>query len=205
MSDGKKTAACFLLNAGLISEIQDDRLPIIKGAVENNINTVLTSSMGRLFDAVSSILSICHKNRYEGEGAVRLEKEALLALRNEISPEKVTFALNENNGIIEIDPGPVLKTLSELRNSVDKGSLALGFHYGVADVIVKVCERIRNKQNINTVALSGGVFQNTILSERVLKLLREKGFLVYVNMAVPPNDGSISLGQTYIGLMRKEK
>ncbi|WMJ86103.1 carbamoyltransferase HypF [Anaerocolumna sp. MB42-C2] len=202
MSDAKKTADCFLLKAGLITEIQDDRLPVIKGAIENHINTVLTSSMGRLFDAVSSILSICHKSRYEGECAAMLEKEAVLALRKEISPEKVTFAFNENNGIIEIDPNPVLKTLCQLRNSVDRGSLALGFHYGVADIILKVCEWIRNKQNINTVALGGGVFQNTVLSERVLKLLREKNFSVYVNMAVPPNDGSISLGQTYIGLMK---
>ncbi len=202
MADAKKTATCFLLKAGLLPEIQDDRVPIIKGAVENNINTVLSSSMGRLFDAVSSILSICHENRYEGECAAMLEKEAVLALRKGIKPEKVTFALKENNGIIEIDPKPTLKTLCELRNSADKGSLALGFHYGVADVILMVCELIRNKQSVNTVALSGGVFQNTVLSERVLKLLREKEFLVYVNMAVPPNDGCISLGQTYIGLSK---
>jgi hydrogenase maturation protein HypF len=67
--------------------------------------------------------------------------------------------------------------------------------------MVRVCEMIRSEQYLNTVALSGGVFQNTVLTEQALKLLRKRGFCVYVNEAVPPNDGSISLGQTYIGLM----
>jgi hydrogenase maturation protein HypF len=202
MKDGKKTAACFLLQAGLKEEVRDERLDIIKAAIDNKINTVLTSSMGRLFDAVASILDICQENRYEGECAVLLEKEALLAVRNHIEqPENLTFAIHKKSGIIEIDPRPVIKAISTLRRTRTKASLALGFHYSAAKAVLRVCEIIREEQNINTVALSGGVFQNTILTERVLKLLREKDFSVYINMAVPPNDGSISLGQTYIGLM----
>ncbi len=204
MRDGKKTAACFLLNAGLFKEIQDERRDMMKAALDRRINTFLSSSMGRLFDAVASILAICHMNRYEGECASLLEKEAVLACRNQIKPEKLTFAIQEKSGIIEINPEPVLKSLCKLKDTVDKGSLALGFHYGAADAVLRVCEIIREEQGIHTVALSGGVFQNTVLTELVLKLLREKGFLVYLNMAVPPNDGCISLGQTYIGLMSSE-
>lgn len=201
MKDGKKTATCFLLQAGLKEEIKDERVDLIKAALDNKINTVLTSSMGRLFDAVASILDICQENRYEGEGAALLEKEAVLAVRNHLEPENLTFAIFKKSGIIEIDPRPVIIAISTLRGTRSKASLALGFHYSVANAVLRVCEIIREEQNMNTVALSGGVFQNTILTERVLKLLRETDFSVYVNMAVPPNDGSISLGQTYIGLM----
>ena len=201
MKDGKKTATCFLLQAGLKEEVKDERVDLIKAALDNKINTVLTSSMGRLFDVAASLLDICQENRYEGEGAALLEKEAVLAVRNHLEPENLTFAICKKSGIIEIDPKPVIKAISTLRGTRSKASLALGFHYSVANAVLRVCEIIREEQNMNTVALSGGVFQNTILTERVLKLLREADFSVYVNMAVPPNDGSISLGQTYIGLM----
>ncbi|MGB8450869.1 MAG: carbamoyltransferase HypF [Anaerocolumna sp.] len=200
--DGKKTAACFLLKAGLENKIQDERLTMIKAAIDHNINTVLTSSMGRLFDAVTSILNLHHENRYEGECAVMLEKEAVQAVRKQIEPVKLTFAINQKCDIIEIDPAPVLQAICSLKATVGKGALALGFHYGLAEVVLKVCEIIREEQGIRTVALSGGVFQNTVLTEQILKLLRNKDFMIYVNMAVPPNDGSISLGQTYIGLMK---
>ncbi len=201
MRDGKKTATCFLLNAGLADEVRDERRDMIKAAMDNNMNTVLSSSMGRLFDAAASILDICQENRYEGECAARLEKEAVLAVRNQIKPENLTFAIHQNCGIIEIDPKPVLQAICGLRGTAGKASLALGFHYGVADAALRVCKIIRECRKLDTVALSGGVFQNTVLTERILMLLRENGFKVYVNMAVPPNDGSVSLGQTYIGLM----
>ncbi len=204
MRDGKKTAACFLLKAGLYGEIRDDRRDLIKAAVDNHINTVLSSSMGRLFDAVASILAVCKENRYEGECAAMLEKEAVLAVRNHVKPKKLTFAIHQKCGIIEIDPKPVLQSICRIKDTAGRGSLALGFHYGVAGAVLEVCEIIREKQMVNTVALSGGVFQNTVLTERVLKLLRKKGFMVYVNMAVPPNDGSVSLGQVFIGLMKQE-
>ncbi len=201
MRDGKKTAACFLLQAGLEEEVGDDRLELISAALRHKVNTVLSSSMGRLFDAVSSILGICQENRYEGECAALLEKEAVLAVRNRIAPVKLAFAIYEKSGIIEIDPSPLLKTMTSLRKTADRSALALGFHYAAADAVLEVSNRLREKEGISTVALSGGVFQNTVLTERVLKLLREDGFQVFVNLAVPPNDGCISLGQTYIGLM----
>ncbi|MDF2942487.1 MAG: (NiFe) hydrogenase maturation protein HypF [Herbinix sp.] len=202
MRDAKKTATCYLINSGLDEYSKDNRSEIIKAAINNKINTVLTSSMGRLFDAVASILNLGQDNRYEGECAASLEREAVLALRNDLQPEYLAFAIQVKSEIITIDPKPILETICHLRETIDPGSLALGFHYAVADMIGEVCEMIRRKQNSNTVAISGGVFQNTILTERTLKILREKRFQVYVNMAVPPNDGSISLGQTYIGLMK---
>lgn len=201
MRDGKKTAGCFLIEAGLSQEIRDDRLELMKAALDYKVNTVLTSSMGRLFDAVSSILGICQENRYEGICAAMLEKEAVMAEKNHIKPERLFFQIAIKNKKIEIDPQPIIRDLIQFRKTVSAASLALGFHYAVSDMVLQVCSIIREEQGIYTVALSGGVFQNTLLTNRTLNLLRKNGFYVYINQAVPPNDGSISLGQTYIGLM----
>lgn len=240
MKDAAKTAACFLIQYGLEEYLREDRKEIIKAAVKNRVNTVLTSSMGRLFDAVSSILNIAHENRYEGECAIRLEKEAVLMLRrlsgqnrreeigtveewdtsewkktavesgiektvwnirDWMKQEGISFVRESDSGIL-INPGPVLSALCRLRDTVDTGILALSFHYAVADMITEVCIRLREEVHSNIVALSGGVFQNSVLTERVIILLEREGFRVYVNEAVPPNDGSISLGQTYLGLMQ---
>lgn len=203
MKDAKKTAACFLYHAGLEDYISDERKAVIKAALEHQINTVKTSSMGRLFDAVSSLLGIQSENRYEGECAALLEKEAVLAVKNGVQAAKINFAIREKDGIMIIDTKPLLEGICKSKES--KASLALGFHDAVADLILKVCERLREQQRTDTVALCGGVFQNTVLTERTLKILRENNFKVFYNIAVPPNDGAISLGQAFIGLMRGEK
>ncbi|MHC1721863.1 MAG: carbamoyltransferase HypF [Aminipila sp.] len=214
MKDAKKTATCFLINSGLEQFIDDDRHEIIKAALKNHINTVLTSSMGRLFDAVSCILGILDENHYEGECAAYLEKEALLAEKGNVIPKEMAFNIIRNNDMIEIDSTPVLAVLCTLqevkedeRNSISqmRQSLALGFHYALADVIVNVCQILRDDHKLNSVAFSGGVFQNSVLTNHLIKLLRENEFTVYYNIAVPPNDGSISLGQTYVGIMKTDE
>ena len=239
MKDARKTAACYLLHYGQKAYIRDERKDMIEAAVTNRVNTVLTSSMGRLFDAVSSILNICQENSYEGECASLLEKEAVLAKRRlegcnpdasdhtydqsglksiediikqedisfeigleEILTEEKTEAISRSAACMGISPGPVLAALCRLRDRVEPGILALSFHYAVADMILEVTRRTGSEMNTNTVALCGGVFQNTILTERVFQLMEAEGFRVYVNEAVPPNDGSISLGQTYLGLLQ---
>jgi hydrogenase maturation protein HypF len=216
MKDAQKTATCFLLELELENYIDDTRKDIIKSAINSKINTVLSSSMGRLFDAVSAILEIKKENSYEGECAAHLEKQAILAKRNGVAPTKLSFGIEKKvehqtelnvdigaNEIVIANPKPLLEELCKLKATADTGSLALGFHYAVADLILNICNIIRAKQNINTVALSGGVFQNTVLTERTLELLIANDFDVHYNRSVPPNDGGISLGQTYIGLMRE--
>jgi len=156
---------------------KDDRWSIVKEALRQKINTVESSSMGRLFDAVSALLMIKQENDYEGQCAILLEDAAARAQKY---------------------PG---------KSRAD--DLALAFHHRICDMILTQCRRIRKQENIEAVALTGGVFQNKILMERSLKLLREEGFHVYYNISVSPNDGGIALGQNYIGmcdyLERKEK
>ena len=142
--------------------------PIIKAALDYNINTIESSSMGRLFDAVSSMLGICQENNYEGQCAILLEDAAARAMK---------------------DPGV---------NLAD--DLALKFHLNVAGVILEQCEKFRKKTGVNKVALSGGVFQNKILMEESLALLRAGKFEVFYNISVSPNDGGIALGQNYVAM-----
>ncbi len=205
MKDAKKTASCYLLKEDLGSFSQDERIDTIQAALKHKVNTVLTSSMGRLFDAVASLLDLGHSNLYEGECAANLEREAVFAIRENIKPIELSFAIRTENEIMKIEPGPLLKAICELREREDKRALALGFHYAVADMILEIAKRIREKEHTDQVALSGGVFQNTVLTERSCQLLRENGFQVYYNLAVPPNDGCISLGQTYVGLMKYQE
>lgn len=204
MRDARKTASCYLLHHGLEEYMMDERMDILKAALKHKMNAILSSSMGRLFDAVASVLEIAHENYYEGDCAAALEREAVLAVRNHIKPEELTFAILEKDEIIEMNPRPLLRQLSILKQTKDIGGLALGFHHAVAEAVGDICVRLSEKYHSNTVALSGGVFQNTILTELTLKVLRQKGFQVYVNITVPPNDGGISLGQAYLGLMAKQ-
>ncbi|MDF2540477.1 MAG: (NiFe) hydrogenase maturation protein HypF [Herbinix sp.] len=202
MKDAKKTADCFLIHYGLEQYCEDERSKVIAAAIQNQVNTIGSSSIGRLFDAAASILRIQDINRYEGECASLLEKEALLALISNKKPEDLDFSIKQKNEIIEIDPQPVLEALCHRRETKDIGALALGFHYAIARMIATICKHLSSKFQINTIALGGGVFQNTILTEETIRLLNEIDLCVYRNIMVPPNDGSISLGQTLIGIMR---
>jgi len=136
-----------------------------------------------------------------------LENAAAEALDAGLPPWDMGFeistAVNQDHGFDAIiSAKPVFAGLQEgLQKGVCQSRLALGFHYAVADMILKVCGKIREAEHIEAVALSGGVFQNKILMERALALLRAEGFTPYYNISVSPNDGGICLGQNYLGMM----
>lgn len=157
---------------------------LVDRAIENNINTVLSSSMGRLFDAVASVLDICHCNDYEGQCACALEKAA--------SKVEKAYPLT-----VSLDPKAILCEIKSLKNSVPKEELALGFHLMLCRLITQIAE----KYQIKNIALGGGVFNNRILTENTFKSLEEKGFSVYINEKVPCGDGGIALGQAYISAL----
>ncbi|SHL63148.1 hydrogenase maturation protein HypF [Anaerocolumna jejuensis DSM 15929] len=205
LKDARKLALCYLLQEGLEKEMQDERTPLIKAALKSGTNTYLTSSMGRLFDGVSALLGICRESRYEAEAAILLEQEARKALINGIEPAGLEFGIRIEEGMYRLDPAPLFLGLVRLKERKETGALALGFHYAVSEAVLYLCKEIKEKQNINDIALSGGVFANTLLLEKVTELLTENGFCVYRNEAVPPGDGCISLGQTFIGLERCEE
>lgn len=203
MKDASKIAMCHLYAAGLEDEIEDDRWPLIKAALDHDIQTHKNSSMGRLFDAVSAYIGVCGSNRYEAECAIKLENLADEAMKLKLEPINMSFGINEEAGMIIADPAPLWQVLRKQKNG-DKRKLALGLHFAVADIAEKIFCILREKRTINQAALSGGVFQNSVLLNETIKRLKAKGFEVYINEAVPPNDSGLSLGQAYIGLMNKE-
>jgi hydrogenase maturation protein HypF len=154
------------------------------------VGSPLTSSAGRLFDAVASILGVRDAINYEGQAAVELEQRA-------DPDERGAYAA----GMAGARPfrlagaDLVRAVVEDLRAGVDPGLVAARFHNGVAAAIVAGCARAREATGLATVALSGGVFQNLLLLERTVTGLEARGFRVLVHSRVPPNDGGISLGQ----------
>lgn len=170
-------------------------------------NSPLTSSCGRLFDAVSSMLDICHENLYEGQAAIELESAALSFFKNKFKAIQskhcsYPYAIIEQTAKEEPDHISVLDMLKMI--AVDKvqnkhiSEIAFKFHFTLATIIVDICRRMREKYSINTVCLSGGVFQNKLLLELTVSMLQIKTFAVYFPQKIPANDGGISLGQAVI-------
>lgn len=154
-----------------------------------------TSSAGRLFDAVSSLLGVRDETTYEGQAAVELEHLA-------DASETGSYA-------VPVDPGGVVEAshlvravCDDLLRDVDVARVAARFHNALADVVLDVCNRLRDQHGVLTVALSGGVFQNGLLLSRCLDRLEEAGFTVLTHRQVPPNDGGISLGQAAVAAAR---
>ncbi len=177
--NAKTVLNCYLANADI--DIEDT---LIKSALDTNINTVYSSSMGRLFDAVSAMLGICGYNSYEGKCASILEIEASKADK----PYHFTLPLVEN----QWDTSSLIKQIYNAKGSTSE--IALGFHCAIANAVVEVCENVK----IKNIALSGGVFMNRILTELCIDKLRKKGYNIYINRQVPANDGGIALGQAYL-------
>lgn len=195
--DAELTALCYLHAAGL--EVPSDRFATVKAAVRNRINTFESSSMGRLFDAVSAVLNIRKTNTYEGECAIALENAAAAAQSAGKEPYFVAFKILDSGcGLILNQVELVQEIYRAVQGGADAEALALGFHLSVARAVLAVCRRMREQSGENTVALSGGVFSNRLLTEASAELLENDGFRVCLNSAVPCNDSGISLGQAWL-------
>jgi hydrogenase maturation protein HypF len=154
-------------------------------------NSPETSSMGRLFDALSALLSLRNTVNYEGQAAIELEA---IAGRNAVKSYEFTIV---DGSIIKAEP-VIMSAVDDLLNGVSPAEVSAKFHLGVAGLIARVAAQIRDERKLNRIALSGGVFQNMFLLERTVALLNSDGFEVFTHSRVPANDGGISLGQAAI-------
>lgn len=179
-----------------VASAQEKR--IIRQQLERNINIIPTSSMGRLFDGISSLLGICHHAHYEAQAAIELEAHAQDDIA--ITPNTpYVFAYQASATGLIIDPRPVLTAIvADIVAQKPPTLMATYFHYAVADMILHVAQYFRTKHGEQRIALSGGVFQNAYLLKRVRQLLQENQFDVIVHRQVPPNDGGLALGQAVI-------
>jgi hydrogenase maturation protein HypF len=159
------------------------------------INSPLTSSCGRLFDAVAALLGIRLAMSYEGQAAIELEGVAERGLSCPVYP----WDIHNINGLTILDWRPLLRgIMADLQANCPIATIAAGFHHSVALASAAVCRELRAHSGEERVVLSGGVFQNRLLSEELVTLLEKDGFKVYTHRLVPPNDGGLSLGQAMI-------
>lgn len=178
-----------------------DELHVLERQLERGLNCVPTSSMGRLFDAVSSLAGVCHVAGYEAQAAVELEGAALHAPADDTTAYAFALHGSEENqdGAVRADPAPVLAAIvGDLREGVEPALVAARFHRGVTGLVHRMCARARERHGLDTVALTGGVFANTQLSSACAAALREDGFTVLRHHLVPPNDGGLALGQLMV-------
>ncbi|MFE6056672.1 carbamoyltransferase HypF [Kitasatospora sp. NPDC056446] len=198
-----RTALAHLRAAGLpwtaglppVEACPADELQLLERQLEIGLNCVPTSSMGRLFDAVSSLAGICHRSGYEAQAAVELEAAAVAS-----GPAAgYAFGLPPGGDGWIADPGPVLAAVvADVSSGAPGGLVAARFHTAVADLVRRICAAVRERHGTATVALSGGVFANALLSSACARGLGEDGFTVLRHRRVPPNDGGLALGQLMV-------
>jgi hydrogenase maturation protein HypF len=151
--------------------------------------------MGRLFDAVAALAGVRQTVNYEAQAAVEFEN---LKSESRIQNSgRYEFAIC--NSQFTIDPVPMIQAVvADVRANVPVAEISARFHNGVAEMVRRVCVLLRERDGLNEVALSGGVWQNMTLLARTLSLLQNDGFTVYIHRQVPTNDGGLALGQAAI-------
>jgi hydrogenase maturation protein HypF len=161
----------------------------------NGVGCVPTSSMGRLFDAVSALVGVRQVAAYEAQAAIELEG---LSRAADPGARSYSFTIESRQPSAIVDPAPVLAAIiADLRAGASPAAIGVRFHRAVAALVVELAAL--DEAGDRTVALSGGVFQNALLLHLTLKGLRTKGFHVITHRRVPPNDGGLALGQLLVG------
>lgn len=186
----------------LYEQLHGKRRVILDAMIAKHLNSPLASSCGRLFDAVAAALGVCSEQQvYEGEAAIRLEA---LAASAALPAGDVGYPFSVScppDALMELDPTPMWTALlCDLMRDIPPSVAALRFHRGLSTVLVEVAQQLahRGTPRFETVALSGGCFQNRILFESVAAQLRHLGLVVLTHAQAPANDGGLSLGQAAI-------
>lgn len=171
---------------------------ILSRAIERSLNAPLTSSAGRLFDALASLLGLRDTAEFEAQAAMELEAHAASE-----ADRTYPVALAHEDGRIVVPTSDIVRgVVEDLLADVETSLIAARFHGTLAEVIATVSDRIRERTGLGAVALSGGVFQNVWLLEATIAQLSIRGFEVYTHRQVPPNDGGLALGQAAIAVRR---
>jgi len=171
-------------------------LAVLARQLERGVGCATTSSAGRLFDAVASLLGVRQVATYEAQAAMALEE---LAVQGAAVPAPYRCALDARDGVLELDPRSVLAALvRDRRAGVVAAASAAGFHRALADGLVEMAALAAARDGCSTVGLTGGVFQNAVLARAVGAGLADRGLRVLTHRVVPPNDGGLALGQAAV-------
>jgi len=186
-----------------VSACPPDELRVIAVQCRNGLASARTSSMGRLFDAMSSLSGVCQDASYEAEAAMRLESMAASARAQDL--RRYAFTVHDDDGLVRIDPSSVIAAVArDTTTGCDPAGIAFSFHQAVAAAVTDACRILRAKHGISTVGLTGGVFLNALLTELTHSRLTEADFTVLQHRHVPPSDAGIALGQIGVASFRRE-
>lgn len=192
------------LDLPIVKAFTEQERSVFSQMLQRSINCPLTSSVGRLFDGVASLLDLVQVSTFEGQAAMAVEFACVAgAIEDARHPSSYPFhldqTLNPQDVPLVIDWQPIMQgILQDLQRSVSQSTIALKFHQTLVDIIVAIAQRSK----LSTIVLSGGCFQNKWLLEQSIQHLRKLRFQTYWPQKVPPNDGGIALGQAAVGLSR---
>ena len=190
----------FDLEIPLLAALDKDRARRLLDAQDSGLRWPLTSSCGRLFDAVAALCGVRMRTSYEGQAAMELEGVAETAMGDAEEPPKVEPAKSR---VLEIPADSIVRSVvSELTHGLSPGEVAARFHKRLADVLVSTAASVARDSSLARVALGGGCFQNRILLTEVHRGLRNEGLEILVPSQVPANDGAIALGQAAVAAAR---
>jgi hydrogenase maturation protein HypF len=179
----------------------DARWAAVLAMADRGINAAATSSAGRLFDAAAALIGVRDAINYEGQAAIELEQLADPAEQG-CYQASISAATDD---VIRVRGADLIRAAADdLLAGKEPPVIAARFHNGVADAIVRTCQLLRERTGLRAVALSGGVFQNLLLTDRVMTALEDAGFEVLVHGQVPCNDGGISLGQVAVAAAKDD-
>jgi hydrogenase maturation protein HypF len=197
--------AAFTIDHPVSRILPEKEQALFAQMLRREINSPLTSSCGRLFDAVVALLNVRHFVSYEGQGAIELESVAEMA--EEKSPPASLYQggsysyniVNNKDVPLQLDFSPMFQEiLTDIDAGIRSSVIAYRFHQSVASAAMDACLHISEATGLDRIILSGGVFQNRLLSEMIYTPLTQKGLHVFTHRLVPPNDGGIALGQAAI-------
>jgi hydrogenase maturation protein HypF len=202
-----RTALSHLLDAGadparLERRIEPYALRTIRKMLDKKVNTPITSSMGRLFDAVAALAGVRDVASYEAQAALELEWLAASVAPDSCYPFELVDSAPDQEPM-QVDTRPLIRAVwRDAEVGADAGQIGRRFHSTLVEIIVAVCNRLRQLTQIDAVTLSGGVFMNALLTVETDRRLRRAGFRVFRHQLTPPSDGSLSLGQLAVAASR---
>ncbi|MBD2692317.1 carbamoyltransferase HypF [Anabaena catenula] len=185
----------------IIKFLEHKNPKLLNQIIKKGINSPLTSSVGRLFDAVAAAINICREQcSYEGQAAIEMEAIAdVNILNNDEETLNYTFKFEKSDNIYYIDTSSTWREiLNDINQHISSSEIAAKFHTSLASAVVTMVKQIRQEHEFHQVALTGGVFQNRILLKQVKMQLEKLEINVLTHSIVPANDGGLSLGQAVI-------
>lgn len=179
-----------------VAATDPETLAIVRVQLERGVATVPTSSMGRLFDAVAALAGVRQRVDFEAQAAIELE-----AVADPSATGRYRFPSPDRNGAV--DAAAVIRAVvADRLGAAPVGTISMRFHRGIVQFVLDAARRLHDERGLSTVALSGGVFQNGLLTTSCIEALEAAGFLVRWHRRVPPNDGGLALGQAIVAAER---